>query len=187
MKFLALLILSTAVLAGGRRIQNDDYISKTFLRLNLDGILLWEFNEEEVESKIQEFKEKCLNEIPTRVNEHFNGLADSIEFFKRHDIEANYKIVSKRYRGLGEQLICQSTIRSQHPKHIRFKAKYSKIYKDRVNGTMELCREKIAEIDANAIENHTLTRRAYFTYSRRRGESFFPSCQTLTVEIIQRH
>lgn len=190
MKLLLLMLLATSAFAVGsisnRVIHNDDYISSTFLRLNLDGILLWEYDLDVRQAKIEEFKDKCLNEIPLRVENNFSKLYDSIDFLKRHDIDASYKIISKFYRGYGEQLICQSRIKSGHPELINFKAHYSEIYTDNENGTIELCRQKIAQIDETAVANNTLTRRAYFDYKYRNGQHTYPSCQTLSIEIVSK-
>ncbi len=182
MKIVLLLCITCSVLAGGRsRIQNDDIIKKKSLTINVDGLELWDIPLEQREQARQDFVVKCYEEIPARSTNHYLAVEAQSEFFNFHDIHTTYNVVEKRYRNLGTQLICRNMIQTTRTSGVYFDADYSEVYSDR-NGTMELCKEKIAQIDATAAQNGVLTRRAYFTYSRDRdGNVTFPKCQTLTI------
>ncbi len=176
------LVVFTSQSFAKRHLQNDDIIRSRYLRMNIDGLESWDIHPDVREEKIEEFKIRCLKNILGRAQKHERDLAALYRFFNLEDYQRVHK-VHKIKTQYGDQYLCQAEIKVKKNASFAFKAKYSKIFKDRVNGTMELCRKKIESIDDIALKKKIFTRRAYFSYKRRACDSCptYPKCQTLKV------
>lgn len=181
MKLLVMtLVLFTSATAFSQRIQNGDILRKDGLTLNLDGLEIWDVAPEEQAQALEAFSDRCLNEIAARNNAHAEALAHVHAFFHPNDLVTEYKIIKNR-TSYGDQYLCRASIKIKKSSLFTFSFEYSPIYSD-PNGTEELCRSKIEEIDQTAIENRIYTRRAYFTYAQdSNGNVYFPKCQTLKI------
>lgn len=178
---LILSMLFTSTLSFSQQIQYGDILKKNSLIMNVDGIELWDIPVEEREMAINTFTEKCLVEIPNRTFDQANDLEVSHPFFNYRALDTDYKVVYTTYRGFGTQLTCRATITTNKLAQFHFTFEYSQIFSDR-NGTEQICRDQITDIDATSVVDGVLIRRAYFAYSQdRNGNVFFPKCQTLKV------
>lgn len=177
---IATLLLALSAQAFTQIIQHDDLLQKDLLILNLDGLEIWDVPQSERVQRLEAFTNKCQNEISLRNATHAEELAMSHDFFHPNDLVTKYEVIKNR-TSYGDQYFCRGTISIKAKSPFYFSFKYSEIYSD-PNGTEELCRMKISEIDQTAIENRVYTRRAYFVYAQdRRGNPYFPKCQTLKV------
>ena len=182
--FLVLLMSMSSVMGSVNNIDHDDIIESSFLKIDVDGIELWDISPELRVEASENFTNKCLVEIPHRSNNSATNLLAKYKQLK-HLIDVEYKVIQRKISGYGVQLICVSTIKSHHPEYIHFATEYSEIFENEM-GTLDICKEKIENIDRDAVTQDVIARRAYFDYKKlRSGEVIFPRCQTLKVSMIQ--
>lgn len=183
MKLVLALIISISAF-GGEILNNNDILAKKHMRLDLDGLELWDLSPSERQSATSAFTEKCLVEIPSRTTEHYRKLSSYNNFFTLHDIHGDYKVIKRFHSGYGTQLICRADIYTSKFANIYFKAEYTEIFVDK-NGTLELCKDKVAKIDETASKDGIITRRAYFEYAKdSNGNVYFPRCQIAKVYVV---
>ncbi len=185
MRALLLLFIISLTASAQDYLKHQDIIKSNYLRLNIDGLESWDIHPDIREEKIQEFYNRCQEEIRGRSQAHERDLAALYpHFFSTENYERTHKVLKVRTR-FGTQYICRAEIQVSENAEFLFVPEYSEIYVDKINGTLEICRAKIQEIDANALEDQVFTRRAYFEYQRRacNGCPIYPRCQTLKVRI----
>lgn len=174
-------LLLASTFSFSQNIQHGDILKKNSLTLNVDGIELWDIPVNERETAIKDFTEKCTNEIPQRTQDHAELLEASHSFFAYNALDIDHQVITMEHRGFGTQLICRASIKTNSEALFHFAFEYSEIFSNR-NGTEEICRERIQDIDATSVQEAVLTRRAYFTYGYdRAGNVIFPKCQTLKI------
>lgn len=189
MKFILVsffLLVSASSFAQKKIINNSDILKYDYLKIELDGVELWDVDDSKIEDTRASFHQRCTEDISERMESHFLLLSDSHDFFNPMDISRENRVVSKFYHKLGEQLICESIITINEDAGFFFELDYSTIFKNRFKGTYHLCQDLIKEIDRSTVRQGVIVRRAYYTYKQKKGKAFFPSCQTLAVRITEK-